>query len=203
MAFVDHQIEDRIAPSWSRPNWSPLVVDDLTAALDPTQMAVEIKKAAAKTGAPVAEADLIKAAMVNVQDKVATQRTATAASRVDLGLTATKGEAQSVPASDVWSQDNALLPWYDQPDWADRLGRMRHERQLNATDDAMLRKWCEEGYVVIPGLVAADLIDALVAEVDDMWERSVPIEGLAVSALELDDGHKAHLPHSELVRIRC
>ena len=98
-----------------------------------------------------------------------TQRAATAASRVDLGLTATKGEAQSVPASDVWSQDNALLPWYDQLDWADRLGRMRHERQLSATDDAMLRKWCEEGYVVVPGLVAADLIDALVAEVDDMW----------------------------------
>jgi 2-oxoglutarate dehydrogenase E1 component len=59
--------EHEAGPSWARPNWSPLANDDLTAALDPTQMAVEIKKAAAKTGAPVAEGDLVKAASDSIK----------------------------------------------------------------------------------------------------------------------------------------
>ena len=63
----DFTAEHKAGPSWSRPNWSPLVGDDLTAALDPTQMAVEIKKAAAKTGAPVAETDLVKAASDSIK----------------------------------------------------------------------------------------------------------------------------------------
>jgi 2-oxoglutarate dehydrogenase E1 component len=59
--------EHEAGPSWARPNWSPLADDDLTAALDPTQMAVEIKKAAAKAAAPVAEGDIVKAASDSIK----------------------------------------------------------------------------------------------------------------------------------------
>ena len=63
--------EHEAGPSWARPNWSPLVNDDLTAALDPTQMTPEIlgeiKKAAAKGGAPMAEADAVKAASDSIK----------------------------------------------------------------------------------------------------------------------------------------
>ena len=119
----------------------------------------------------------------------------------DVSVAPRTSQAPRADVSDVWPQEVALLPWYDQPDWDDRLVRMRHERQLSAADEAMLRKWCEDGYVVVPGLVAAELIDSLVDEIDDMWERNVPIEGLAVSAVDLDDGRNVHVPHSELVRI--
>ena len=57
-------------PSWARPDWRT-VQDDLTQALDPTQMQVAIKKAAAKAGAPMdaraveeAAADSIRAMML-------------------------------------------------------------------------------------------------------------------------------------------
>ena len=45
-------------PSWARPNWPPSETDALTAALDPTQMAVETapKPARGKTAAPAKEA---------------------------------------------------------------------------------------------------------------------------------------------------
>ena len=60
--------EHEAGPSWARAGWSPLVNDDLTAALDPMQMAVEIKRAAAKAGAPaVAEGDLVKAASDSIK----------------------------------------------------------------------------------------------------------------------------------------
>ena len=57
-------------PSWARPDWRS-VSDDLTAALDPTQMQVAIKAAAAKAGAALdpraieeAAADSIRAMML-------------------------------------------------------------------------------------------------------------------------------------------
>ena len=133
--------------------------------------------------------------------KSKSQRPPAAKSPIQVGATPTASNAQRANASEVWSQDSALLPWYDQPDWAGRLERMRHDRQLSATDEAMLRNWCEDGYVVAPGLIAAELIDAFIEEIDDMWERNDPIGGLAVSGVDLDDGHHVHVPHSELVRI--
>ena len=65
----------------------------------------------------------------------------------------------------------------------------------------MLRKWCEDGYVIVPGLVPAELIDSFVRELDDVWERSGPIAGLAVSDVILDDGYHVHVAHSDLVRL--
>ncbi len=62
MALDDPTPEIETGPSWARTNWPPQPTDALTAALDPTQMAVAIKAAAAKAGAPVAEADLQRAA---------------------------------------------------------------------------------------------------------------------------------------------
>jgi 2-oxoglutarate dehydrogenase E1 component len=54
-------------PSWARKNWPLDATDDLTAALDPTQMQVAIKAAAARGGAPIAEADLARAASDSVR----------------------------------------------------------------------------------------------------------------------------------------
>ena len=103
--------------------------------------------------------------------------------------------------SDPWPQDAALLPWYDQDDWADAIAAMRGSHKLDDSDAAMLRKWCEEGYVVVPGLVGTELIDAFVGEIDDVWERSNPIAGLAVSDVILDEGYRVHVPHADLVRL--
>ena len=65
MALEDPNPEPEIGPSWARPTWRT-DTDDLTAALDPTQMAPRIadaiKAAAAKAGTPVSDADLQRAA---------------------------------------------------------------------------------------------------------------------------------------------
>ena len=93
--------EHEAGPSWARPNWSPLVNDDLTAALDPTQMAVELKKAAAKTGASVAETDLVKAASDSIKAMMLIRtyrvRGHLAANLDPLGLTKTDLPADLTP----------------------------------------------------------------------------------------------------------
>jgi ectoine hydroxylase-related dioxygenase (phytanoyl-CoA dioxygenase family) len=101
----------------------------------------------------------------------------------------------------AWSQDPALLPWYDRPDWAEHVARAQRNRASDDAEAAMLRKWCEEGYVIVPGLVPGELIDAFVHEIDHVWERSDPIAELIVSDVVLDDGYHVHAPHSELVRL--
>ena len=49
-------------PSWARPGWPPASTDDLTAALDPTQMQVAVKAAAKAGGKTLTEAELAQAA---------------------------------------------------------------------------------------------------------------------------------------------
>jgi len=54
-------------PSWQQKGWPLDTTDDLTAALDPTQMQLAIKAAAVKAGAPVAEADIVRAAQDSIR----------------------------------------------------------------------------------------------------------------------------------------
>ena len=62
MGYENYEFETAQQPSWTRANWPLASTDALTAALDPTQMAVEIK-AAAKPGAmPLSEEQLARAA---------------------------------------------------------------------------------------------------------------------------------------------
>ncbi|WP_176595121.1 MULTISPECIES: 2-oxoglutarate dehydrogenase E1 component [Sphingobium] len=49
-------------PSWARTNWPPIDTDDLTGALDPTQMQVAVKAAAKANGKAVSDADAVSAA---------------------------------------------------------------------------------------------------------------------------------------------
>ncbi len=62
MGLENQDFETERGPSWARANWPLGVTDDLTGALDPTQMAVEIKAAAKAAGKPLADADAVTAA---------------------------------------------------------------------------------------------------------------------------------------------
>ncbi|WP_428630760.1 2-oxoglutarate dehydrogenase E1 component [Sphingopyxis sp.] len=54
--------EPQAGPSWAPKNWPQIDSDDLTAALDPQQMQVAVKAAAAKAGAPLPDAEVERAA---------------------------------------------------------------------------------------------------------------------------------------------
>ncbi|APG61953.1 2-oxoglutarate dehydrogenase E1 component [Sphingorhabdus lutea] len=54
--------EAQAGPSWQNKGWPAAMLDDLTVALDPTQMAVEVKAAAAKRGEAMSEQSVLEAA---------------------------------------------------------------------------------------------------------------------------------------------
>ncbi len=62
MGYENHDFDQQPGPSWARPDWPPTGTDDLTAALDPTQMGVAIKQAAVKAGKSLSEAEVADAA---------------------------------------------------------------------------------------------------------------------------------------------
>ncbi len=67
MGFENHEFEVEKGPSWARPNWPLFDTDDLTAALDPTQMQVAVKQAAKAAGKPMAQADVAVAAADSIR----------------------------------------------------------------------------------------------------------------------------------------
>ncbi len=67
MGYEDHNFETEQGPSWARPNWPLADTDPLTAALDPTQMAVEIKAAAKSGGKALSENEVAAAAGASIR----------------------------------------------------------------------------------------------------------------------------------------
>ena len=63
----DAPFEPESGPSWQRSGWPLSDTDTLTAGFDPTQMAVEVKKAAAKTGTALSEAEVAAAAGASIR----------------------------------------------------------------------------------------------------------------------------------------
>ena len=67
MGYEQHDFEVERGPSWARPNWPVFDTDDLTAALDPTQMAVAVKQAAKAAGKAMTEAEITEAADASIR----------------------------------------------------------------------------------------------------------------------------------------
>ncbi|MFC4291286.1 2-oxoglutarate dehydrogenase E1 component [Sphingorhabdus arenilitoris] len=62
MGIEGQDFETEQGPSWARPGWPMGMDDDLTAALDPTQMQLAVKQAVQSAGKPMADGDVEAAA---------------------------------------------------------------------------------------------------------------------------------------------
>ena len=62
MGYENQDFEVEHGPSWARSNWPLSDTDDLTGAMDPTQMQVAVKAAAKASGKAVSDADAVSAA---------------------------------------------------------------------------------------------------------------------------------------------
>ena len=115
MGFENHEFESEQGPSWARPNWPLADTDDLTAAMDPTQMQVAVKAAAKAAGKPIADADVASAAADSIRAMMLVRtyrvRGHLAADLDPLGLARQKLPADISPeyhgftAADIMSRD--------------------------------------------------------------------------------------------------
>jgi len=79
----------------------------------------------------------------------------------------------SVDSSHYDMSDPALRPWFDRPDAFEHVDRLRAAGRIDAQEDAALRKFAEEGFLVLPGAIEDPLLDRIASELDDAVKKGV------------------------------
>lgn len=100
-----------------------------------------------------------------------------------------------------WPPPSEGQPWFDRPDALQVLDRRRRDEIYDEKQCDLLRKWITDGYVVIDGYAPVELIDAMQAELDDLWTTAAPVEGLTIEEIKLNPDDKPGMSHSDLVKL--
>jgi phytanoyl-CoA hydroxylase len=91
-----------------------------------------------------------------------------------------------------WTREPNTLPWFDQPD---ALAQLAGDPQ-----EALLRQWVDEGWVVVDDAVEVADVDAMVATLDGLWDAAEPIPHLGLLDLrETADAPPRTVTHAELL----
>jgi phytanoyl-CoA hydroxylase len=91
-----------------------------------------------------------------------------------------------------WTREPNTLPWFDQPD--------ARERVAGDPQTALLRRWIDDGWVVVDDVVDVGDIDAMVATLDGLWNAQAPIPHLTLLDLrESPDAAPRPVTHAELL----
>ncbi len=99
--------------------------------------------------------------------------------------------------------------WTDRPDAGERIERLRAEGELADEEVERLHAWIRDGFVILSGAVADEIIEGINAEVEEAWRardprRRVEIDG---TKFPLDPEHRGptcklldFYVHSEVAR---
>jgi ectoine hydroxylase-related dioxygenase (phytanoyl-CoA dioxygenase family) len=90
-----------------------------------------------------------------------------------------------------------MLPWFDRPDALERLWRVRA-----GEDVGLLERWVRDGYVIVDDAVDTRDVDAMVADLDGIWDAAEPIPNLELLSLREEPGGEArNVLHRDLLRL--
>lgn len=93
-------------------------------------------------------------------------------------------------------------PWFDRPDAFDLLEDRRRQEKLSAGDFRTLQAWVEEGCCTVSGVIPEEQIDAMGADMEDIWTSAQPIEGLEILDLRLNQSEPPqNLSHADLLAL--
>jgi 2-oxoglutarate dehydrogenase E1 component len=116
MGIENQEFEAERGPSWQRKNWPLSITDDLTGAMDPTQMAVAIKASTKAAGKPMADADVVIACGDSIRAMLLIRtyrvRGHLAANLDPLGITSQEIPADLTPEYHGFSGDAQDKPVY-------------------------------------------------------------------------------------------
>jgi len=82
------------------------------------------------------------------------------------------------------------VPWLVRPDWSEHVERLLQRGDLSAQTAQLCTHWAEHGYVIIPQMFSADVLDAAWAD----YERQI-----AAGTLKPVEGSSANSPLPERV----
>lgn len=100
-----------------------------------------------------------------------------------------------------WPDFEKSLPWYDQENHQDRLANIEKSKALSNNQSALLKKWSEDGYLILENQIDHSLIDQMCADVESLWTASEPFNDLRIEELKRTASAPAGLSHAELLGI--
>ena len=110
-------------------------------------------------------------------------------------LSASPASPVGQPVRETVSRFGGL--WLDRHDWLDRLARKHRDGEISDAMSVALFGFARDGYHVIEGAVAPDLIDRLNAEIDRFWDS--PPDGMLMETFE-PDGAMRYVPPDKAYR---
>lgn len=100
-----------------------------------------------------------------------------------------------------WEDRAEDLPWFDRPGALETLEGWRAEGKRDAGQCDGLKNWVEEGYFVAEGLIDADRIDRMQADIEAIWEAGEPTEHLEILGVPIRPGAEAGFHHWQLLEL--
>jgi hypothetical protein len=86
--------------------------------------------------------------------------------------------------------------WFDHPGALSEIPR----RATNPRDEATLTSWVQNGYAIVEQVIAHQLIDAMLADLDGLFVADEAIDGISFDDLTFDDGSGTPTTHRELLQ---
>jgi hypothetical protein len=106
-----------------------------------------------------------------------------------------------MPGVTDWSKEPTYKLWFEQRGALRLLPEIADRWKLDGSEVALLTKWVEDGYFTMTELFDAQDLDAYAEEVDSAWFADRPVDGLAISDVEVDGVKTVHMPHSDLLSL--
>jgi phytanoyl-CoA hydroxylase len=101
-----------------------------------------------------------------------------------------------------WQRRENRRPWFDGPDARAEVPERARRAAADGLSEALLEKWVRDGYVVVDDVVDLADVDAMVADLDALWDARVPVADLVLLDLrETLDAPPRNLTHAELLAL--
>lgn len=101
-----------------------------------------------------------------------------------------------------WRSLTNHVAWFDRKDAKKIIRSKRASGVLSASDADLLKKWVEDGYVILNNAIPEADIDELNAYVENLLSTDIPNENVALLGYTLDkEKGRSAVPHKDFVKL--
>ena len=100
-----------------------------------------------------------------------------------------------------WAMQPQYLPWLDRPNAKKLLAAKYKSKAISSQEYEWLRQWIDEGYFVVDDAIDRNLLNPMIADLDNLWYADEPIPGVIIHNLGLDKDSCRDYTHAEVLSL--
>lgn len=101
-----------------------------------------------------------------------------------------------------WSQLSDHQAWFDRPDASATIARKLKKSEIDQGQADLLKKWVDDGYVIVKGAIPTAAIDGVNSFIDNLFSTDTSNENITLLGYQLEkDKPSGAVPHRELVKL--